>query len=317
MHVLFLFCDGVGIGKKDPAANPFFQARIPALANLLGGTLPSLHHRTIETSEATVLSLDATLGVAGLPQSGTGQASLFTGINAPLLVGKHFGPHPYSTLRPVIEAHNIFRRVQEAGLHPCFANAYPQKFFDYVKTHPSRLTVTTLSCAYAGIPLRCEKELSEGCGISADITREGWLKLGHPSIRVISPYDAGADLAGLCVDHAFVLFEYWKTDHAGHGQSMAEAVEALERFDGLLNGILATIDRRRTLVVLTSDHGNLEDLTIKSHTRNPVPLILAGKGHRTVADRVCHYGGRAPNLTHVLPALMEVLQDDAGMGGHS
>jgi len=317
MHVLFLFLDGVGIGKKDAAANPFFAARIPVLEILLGGTLPSLHHRTIETAETTALPLDATLGVEGLPQSGTGQASLFTGINAPLLVGKHFGPYPYSTLRPMIEAHNIFRRVLQVGLRPCFANAYPQKFFDYVETRQSRLTVTTLSCKYAGLPLRREKELSEGRGISADITREGWFKLGHPSIAVISPDVAGIHLAGLCVDYEFVLFEYWKTDHAGHGQGMAEAVDALERFDGLLGGMLATIDRHRTLVVLTSDHGNLEDLTTKTHTRNPVPLILTGKRHRAVADRVYHYGGRAPNLTHVLPALMEVLQDDAGMGGHS
>jgi|WetSurMetagenome_2_1015567.scaffolds.fasta_scaffold23473_2 2,3-bisphosphoglycerate-independent phosphoglycerate mutase len=317
MHVLFLFLDGVGIGKKDAAANPFFAARIPVLENLLGGTLLSLHHRTLESDEATALSLDATLGVEGLPQSGTGQAALFTGVNAPLLIGKHFGPHPYSTLRPVIEAHNIFRRVLQAGLRPCFANAYPQKFFDYVEARQSRLTVTTLSCKYAGMPLRREEDLRGGYGVSADITREGWLKLGHSSIPVISPRVAGTHLGGLCVEHEFVLFEYWKTDHAGHGQSLLEAVDALERFDGLLGGLLATIDRRHTLVVLTSDHGNLEDLTIKTHTRNPVPLILTGRGHRAVAARVCHYGGRAPNLTHVLPALMEVLQDDGGIGGDS
>jgi 2,3-bisphosphoglycerate-independent phosphoglycerate mutase len=317
MHVLFLFLDGVGIGKKDPAANPFFAARIPALESLLGGSLPSSHHRTVETAETTALPLDATLGVEGLPQSGTGQTALFTGINAPLLVGKHFGPHPYSTLRPLIEAHNIFRRVLQAGLRPCFANAYPQKFFDYVATRQSRLTVTTLSCKYAGMPLRGERELSEGHGVSADITGEGWLKLGHPSIPVISPHVAGENLVRLSREHDFVLFEYWKTDHAGHGQSMAEAVEALERCDTMLGGILAMIDRQQTLLVLTSDHGNVEDLTIKTHTRNPVPLILSGRDHRAVAARVCHYGGRAPNLTHVLPALMEVLQDNDGTGGRS
>lgn len=314
MHVLFLFLDGVGIGKKDAAVNPFFAARLPALEELLEGTLPSSHHRSIEVAGATLLPLDATMHVDGLPQSGTGQTALFTGINAPLLVGKHFGPHPYSTLRPVIEAHGIFRRVQQAGLRPCFANAYPQKFFDYFETRQSRLTVTTLSCKFAGMPLRREKDLQEGRGVSADLTREGWVTLGHPSVRPISPGRAGQDLAGLSLDHDFTLFEYWKTDHAGHEQGMAEAIDVLERFDAFLAGILSSLNRVRTLLVVTSDHGNIEDLSIKTHTRNPVPLVLAGVNHRAVAARVSHYGGRAPNLTHVLPALMEVLQDDAGLG---
>jgi 2,3-bisphosphoglycerate-independent phosphoglycerate mutase len=317
VHVLFLFLDGVGIGRRDPAENPLFAAKLPFLQGVLGGTLPSLHHRHIETPQATLIPLDATLKVDGLPQSGTGQTALFTGVNGARLVGKHFGPHPYSTLRPVIEAHNIFRRVQQAGLRPCFANAYPQKFFDYVETRPSRLTVTTLSCGYAGMSLRRDRDLIEGRGVSADITREGWAKLGHPSVPVITPLEAGMHLGGLCADYDFVLFEYFSTDHAGHDQSMAEGIRVLERFDGLLGGVLASIDQSRILVVLTSDHGNLEDLSTRTHTRNPVPLVLIGHRHADVAARVQHYGGRAPNLTHLLPALMEVLQYGDGLGGYS
>jgi 2,3-bisphosphoglycerate-independent phosphoglycerate mutase len=312
VSILFLFLDGVGIGRKDPEANPFFVARLPALRSLLEGEIPSLHHRHIEAPGATLLPLDATLKVDGLPQSGTGQTALFTGVNAPLLVGKHFGPYPYSTLRPVIEAHNIFRRVQQAGLRPCFANAYPQKFFDYIKIHPSRLTVTTLSCRYAGLSLRRETDLIEGRGVSADITREGWNKLGHPNVPVVTPHEAGRHLAGLCNDHEFVLFEYFSTDHAGHEQSMDEGVRVLERFDGLLEGILSRIDSAKSLIVLSSDHGNLEELTVRTHTRNPVPLLLIGHRHAEVAARVRHYGGHAPNLTHLLPALMEVLHNGPG-----
>lgn len=36
------------------------------------------------------------MGVDGLPQSGTGQVSIFAGINAPKIVGYHFGPFPHS-----------------------------------------------------------------------------------------------------------------------------------------------------------------------------------------------------------------------------
>jgi hypothetical protein len=317
VHILFLFLDGVGIGRKDGAVNPLFAARMPALTALLGGELPSLHHRSHTAENASVIPLDATLGVEGLPQSGTGQTALFTGINAPRLIGKHFGPHPYSTLRPVIEAHNIFRRVQQAGLRPCFANAFPQKFFDYFATRQTRLSVTALSCTYAGMPLRREEDIRDHRGLSADITGEGWPKGAQPGIELITPHEAGTRLAGLAASYAFVLFEYWKTDHAGHDRNMAEAVMVLERFDGLLEGVLENLDPSGTMIVMTSDHGNIEDLTVKTHTRNPVPLIIAGCLHREVTARVCHYGGRAPDLTHVLPALMEVFQDGDGPGGVS
>ncbi|HMK39180.1 MAG TPA: metalloenzyme, partial [Bacteroidota bacterium] len=90
-RVLMLFLDGVGIGVKDPHVNPLFAARMTALRALFGGELPSLGRRRISRGPATVLPLDATLGVPGLPQSGTGQASLFTGINGAALAGKHFG----------------------------------------------------------------------------------------------------------------------------------------------------------------------------------------------------------------------------------
>ena len=128
-----LFLDGVGIGVKDPSVNPLFAARMPALRSLFGGELPSLGRRRISSGTASVLPLDATLGVPGLPQSGTGQTSLFTGVNGAALAGKHFGPHPYSTLKPVIAERSIFRRLREAGKSPLFANAFPQRFFDYLR----------------------------------------------------------------------------------------------------------------------------------------------------------------------------------------
>jgi len=278
MKVLFLFLDGVGIGRKDPSVNPLFAARLPAIRSLLGGALPSLRNRRIFTRRAALFPLDATLGVSGLPQSGTGQTALFTGENASKLIGRHFGPHPYSTLRPVIQAKNIFGVLLRSGLKPYFANAFPQKFFDYAAEHESRLTVTTQSCMMSGIPLSSAADLRAGKAVSADITNVGWPQMGYPEISEITPAEAGRRLVGLTEDYDFVLFEYWKTDHAGHSRNRDEAVEVLERFDGMLAGVIDATDFRNTCLMLTSDHGNIEDLRTKSHTRNPVPLLLAGGG---------------------------------------
>ena len=34
------------------------------------------------------------MGVPGMPQSGSGQAALLTGLNVPALIGGHYGPWP-------------------------------------------------------------------------------------------------------------------------------------------------------------------------------------------------------------------------------
>lgn len=312
MRVLMVFLDGVGIGRKDPASNPLFAADLPALRSLLGDELFSLHRREFRTRHTTLLPLDATLGVSGLPQSGTGQTALFTGENASELIGRHFGPYPYSLLRPLIAEKSIFRRLRSRGLKPVLANAYPQRFFDHVARHPSRITVPPYASLQAGISLFGADELARGDGVSADITGAGWHALGYPSTKVILPAAAGHRLVRLLDRHDFVLFEYWKTDHAGHEQDMDHACAALGALDGLLAGVLEKLDLRRDLLLITSDHGNLEDLRFKTHTRNPVPALLHGHRHQEMAARLRGHSSDAPNLCAVTPVLVEMLSPDPG-----
>ena len=302
-RVLMLFLDGVGIGVKDPSVNPLFSARMPALRSLFGGELPSLGRRRIRSGAGFVLPLDATLGVPGLPQSGTGQTSLFTGANGAVLAGKHFGPHPYSSLKPVIAERNIFRRLRDEGKSSLFANAFPQRFFDYLDSHRSRMSVTTLSAATSGLALLCAEDLARGMAVSADITNAGWRELGYPDIPVIPPAEAGERLSRLSREHDFVLFEYWKTDYAGHAMEPREAVNVLETFDAMLRGVIDSLDTGETLLLVTSDHGNIEDLTTKTHTRNPVPLILYGAGAESFAGRF----EPGADLTSVTPSLLDYM----------
>lgn len=302
-----LFLDGVGLGKDDPALNPFCVARLPTLCSLLNGDPPLLRTRDFSSRTTTMIPLDANLGVEGLPQSGTGQTALFTGVNGARVIGKHFGPYPYSTLKATIDERNIFRRLQEAEKTSLFANAFPQRFFDYMNLRRSRLTVTTLACTMTGIPLMKHRDLQEERGISADITNAGWREMGYEDIPVISPEEAGRRLARLSSQHDFVLFEYWMTDHAGHSENFSRAVDVLERFDGMLSGVLDKLDPKNTILFLTSDHGNIEDMSTKSHTRNPVPALLYGHGHDAVAAKLRSGSAGGADLTHVTPTLMHFL----------
>jgi 2,3-bisphosphoglycerate-independent phosphoglycerate mutase len=310
--VIFLFLDGVGIGKRDPRINPMFVAPLAELRAILGGELPSLRHRQVENAYSTLIPLDATLGMPGLPQSGTGQTALFTGVNGARVAGKHFGPYPYSTLRPVIEKHNIFRRLLKAGKRVWFANAFPERFFEYMARHPGRMTVTTLACTYAGVPICRDQDLRKRNAVSADVTGEGWKELGYPDMPVITPFEAGQCLGRLSREYEFVLFEYWKTDPAGHAQKMDGAIEVLERLDALLGGIRESWDQRQSLLVITSDHGNIEDLSTKTHTRHPVPFIVFGDRHRDLMSLLTKHAGKTPTLCHVTPALVRFLTAHGG-----
>ena len=187
MHnVLMVFLDGVGIGKKDELNNPFFKYGFKACENIFG-KIPSLENQSLTNGVHFLFPTDATLGVEGLPQSGTGQASLFCGFNAPKFVGKHFGPYPYSTTIPILQKESILVYFKENYKSSYFANAYPKAFFDYINSGRSRLSVTTLTCKLTGIRLNHVTDVRTGRALTAELTNERWnQRLGY-KLKVIKP----------------------------------------------------------------------------------------------------------------------------------
>jgi hypothetical protein len=97
-RVLLIFIDGLGLGA-DRECNPLVVIPTPGLRSYLAGA--SLSARSVggQRGGAILLSLDACLGVEGLPQSATGQATLFTGVNAPAQLGYHLKGFPNKALK--------------------------------------------------------------------------------------------------------------------------------------------------------------------------------------------------------------------------
>jgi bisphosphoglycerate-independent phosphoglycerate mutase (AlkP superfamily) len=102
-------------------------------------------------------------------------------------------------------------------------------------------------------------------------------------VKLMTPERAGEALGRIALGHDFTLYEYFLTDFAGHRQNMSRAVRYLEDIDAALGAVLKSYDLSRYLLVLTSDHGNVEDLSTRSHTTNPVPLLAAGPGQSEFA----------------------------------
>ncbi len=297
-----MFLDGVGLGPAEPEANPLATLDLPAFERLAGGQRWTLDAAPVREPGRLFVPLDATLGVEGLPQSGTGQATLFTGVNCAEAAGRHWGPFPHSASKPIIAEKNIFRQLAEAGCRGQFMNAYPDRFFRLVAERGperARWTVTTLCCAEAGVPLRREADLRRGDALAADLTGASWPERLGIEVPVISEEEAGARLARLARRADLTLFEYFLTDKAGHSRNPDRAAAVLRALDRFFAGLLAALDRARDLLIVTSDHGNIEDLGGKGHTRNPVPLAAWGAG----AGRL----GGIHDLTDVTPALVEAL----------
>jgi 2,3-bisphosphoglycerate-independent phosphoglycerate mutase len=277
MHLLFIFLDGIGLGVDDPEINPVARAKMPVLEGLLGGQKLLAATAPFVGDRATLLALDAELGVEGLPQSATGQAVLLTGINIPAEIGEHYGPKPNPAIAKYLITDNLFSRLLKAGKTAALQNAYPPRYFQGVDSGKRLYSAIPLAVTSAGLSLFTKDDLYHGRALSADFTGAGWAgMLGFPDAPLLQSSAAGQLLAQLANKTDFSFFEYWASDYAGHKQDMHWAVEQLESFDQVLHGLLESWSDQDGLILITSDHGNMEDLSTRRHTHAKVPGLLIG-----------------------------------------
>ncbi|HET8999111.1 MAG TPA: metalloenzyme [bacterium] len=296
VRILMVFVDGVGLGDLDPATNPLVRAETPTFHRLLGGPLAG--RAVVRTEEAVLVPLDAQLGVPGFPQSATGQVALLTGENAPARVGHHVTAYPTQVLRTLLEECGLFTRLQRLEIGAALANAYSPEYFAAVAARRLRHAAIALNALQAGVRLRDVDDVRAGRAVCHDLTNARLREWGH-AVPLIAPEEAGRNLAGLARDQAFTLFEFFQTDLAGHGR-LDDRIGVVERLDRFLGAVLDATDRRDTLVLVTSDHGNLEDERTDGHTHNPVPALLVGAQRELVAERL-------RDLTDLAPACLDLL----------
>ncbi len=303
MNFLFIFLDGIGLGEDDPQINPFAKAEMPAITGLLGGQRLLARSAPAESRQASLVAIDACLGVAGLPQSATGQAALLTGQNVPAALGYHYGPKPNPPVARYLTNGNLFSRLRRTGRSTAFLNAYPSRYFEAIISGRRIYSAIPLAVTQAGLPLRTIDDLRLGQALSADFTGQGWHdQLGFKDTPILSPFQAGQRLSSLAQETDFSFFEYWVSDYAGHSQDMEAACRLLETFDQVLSGLLSSWDNQSGLILLTSDHGNMEDLGTRRHTNNPVPALVIGAAelrHAFLSGLV--------DLTGIAPAIIKLL----------
>ncbi|HSE37448.1 MAG TPA: metalloenzyme [Blastocatellia bacterium] len=288
MSILLIFIDGVGIGTRgehnplDGLESEFFS--------IFQGEQPHLPF------DGVMAETDARLGVEGLPQSATGQTAILTGVNAAKLIGRHLHGYPSPRLKQALAEHSIYRKLIALDRSVTFANAYTRSYID---NPPRFISATTVAAQTAGIRLRMLEDLREGCAVSHDFTNRFLIEKGF-EVEVCTPEAAGARLARLAATHDFTLYEHFITDRIGHAQRGDLAREHLIRLGRFVRSVLEASDLSRLTVVLTSDHGNIEDLSTRSHTLNSVATLAFGAAREQIASRV-------RSLTDITPAIVETL----------
>ncbi|MBB5236133.1 metalloenzyme domain protein [Deinococcus budaensis] len=264
--VVWLALDGLGHPADAPAGS-VWETELPVLRPLIGAGR----------------ALDAALGVPGLPQSGTGQTCWLTGQDAVRQMGEpgrgeHFGPHPGPTLQRLLRARGLPGRLTRAGGRAALVNHYPPAYFA-AQTGERAVRRPRVGCfpyafQAAGLALNPPGLPPLPATLGLDYAAP-W--------RPHTPPDTlarlGEALAEAARDHDLLVADLWFGDLLGHqGRDptppgvLAAGRAYLTRVDALLTGLLEAGAR----VVLSSDHGNLENLRVKTHTLARVPFAGVG-----------------------------------------
>jgi len=288
--LLLFFIDGLGIGTRGHH-NPFDGLTDAA-------PLAVFQDEPAEIPFGGILApTDACLGVPGRPQSASGQTTILTGVNAAAAIGAHKQGFPNQSLLDIIREHSIFLQLQKSGVDSItFANTYTQQFFD---RRPRWISATTAAVEAAGLRFNLVEDLKAGRAVFHDFTNALLRERGE-NVSLRSPEEAAVVLAEVVASHRFTLYEYFITDKIGHAQDYEAARTMIPMLAKLIRSLLARLDLDQTTVIMTSDHGNLEDLSVRNHTLNPVPTIIWGRHRASIAARI-------RSLTDITPAIIDAL----------
>ena len=113
-----------------------------------------------------------------------------------------------------------------------------------------------------------------------------------PSPRDVPSYDhkpgmSAAEVADRFVEqlgrdsYAFAVVNFANPDMVGHTGSIPATVKAVETVDECLGRVVAAVEEKGGVALITADHGNAEQMLEldgtsphTAHTTNPVPLIV-------------------------------------------
>lgn len=223
---------------------------------------------------------------------------MFTGVNCARAMGRHCEGFPGLALRNIVEENNIFLSLKALGKKTRFANAY---LVDSAESLSDRRfkSVTTVMALTTPEVICTTSDLATDSAVMQDLTRET-VQDRYPDLPVITPLRAAEHLFRIACSADFTLFEFFQTDVAGHSMDYSRACTVLRAYDSFLSSLVRGAEAAGITIVMTSDHGNIESISSRSHTRNPVPFVAFGPGETRLREAVS-------SLTDVTPAVLAAI----------
>jgi hypothetical protein len=281
---IIIFIDGLGWGPPEAATNPQHAYggevfRLPDAALAADAPVPVF-------GGGWARPIDVVLGVPGIPQSATGQTTLLSGVNSQAAIGKHLTGFPNEALRNILLDHSVLRTLNLRGVPARFLNAFRPRFWELPREKQLALSATTVANLAADLPFFTLTDVAAGRSIYHDFTNAELIARGF-DVQPCTADEAGRVLARAARSGGFTLYEYFLSDKAGHAGDAVLIAGELAKLDAFVRAVLDELTaelKDGAQILLTSDHGNLEDTTTRRHTTNPVPLMVWGAGaHETAA----------------------------------
>jgi 2,3-bisphosphoglycerate-independent phosphoglycerate mutase len=300
--IFYIFIDGIGMGKYDPNSNPFSRFAQGIFSPLGGKSIQDANLPPLQ-GNLHIQKTDAHMGVPGIPQSATGQTAIWTGINGAKTLGRHVSGFPTITLRKIISQYSMLKVLGQNNLKADFLNCFTSPYLKHVEEKPKLVSASTLVQLASMRPLKTMDDLRNDRGLYMDLTHDilkqiakDFLPIDDPLLSPRDPKILGSSIFQMFVDYDLTIYEYFLTDKVGHAMDWDKARIIIENLENFFFGILSNFDIEKDTMIITSDHGNLEDLSQKNHSENPVPTILYGK----YADE---YVNNIHSLTDIVPQI--------------
>jgi hypothetical protein len=201
---------------------------------------------------------------------------LYTGLNAPKIIGKHLTGFPNAALRKMLTQRSLFVVLKKFGFRCAFLNAFRPVFFSSPELFANKsLSASSEMNRAAGLPFRTLQDIRQEKALYHDYTNHELIKKGF-EVPEFTCQRAAEILSHTMRTHDFILYEYFLTDKAGHSKNMETAIFEMKKVENLLLALIRCVDFKDTVIIAVSDHGNIEDISIKTHTYHPAFMAIWG-----------------------------------------
>jgi hypothetical protein len=141
----------------------------------------------------------------------------------------------------------------------------------------------------AGVPLLTWSDVRRGAALTSSMTHElesrfDMTFFDQEPLPLRTPEEAAAVLVNLAIAHDLTFYKYQIADLVSHTHRIELARDVFALIERFVESVLQRIDPATTAVMITSDHGHLEQLgSSRGHPKSRVPTWYFGPDADEVA----------------------------------